>query len=116
MGRMPSVTLRVPGFRTSTDTVAAFRFSSVAQSYASLKQANTRNVGVIGLAIFTERPATPDRRFAEPPPAKVTIVRKWIAAAKRSRFRGDNAWGGSRYCDSWRPLWVADLPCAKRTI
>lgn len=48
--------LRVDGFRTSTQQVATFRFSSVANSYAGRK-GQARNVGVIGVAIFEEREA-----------------------------------------------------------
>jgi hypothetical protein len=59
----PRQTLRVQGFRTSEDTVAAFRFSSVGRSYAALKHGDTRNVGVIGLAVFEEKRG----RWAEPP-------------------------------------------------
>jgi len=64
----PHTTVRVDGFRTSGDSVAAFRFSSVASSYASLKHGDTRNVGVIGLALFTERQSAPAGGWAEPPP------------------------------------------------
>ena len=76
----PGRTLEVEGWRTSTETVAAFEFSSVSGSYANLRHGDTRNVGVIGLAVFTERGIDPwrwmprevDRRldanpFAEPP-------------------------------------------------
>ncbi|NNC90810.1 MAG: hypothetical protein HKN82_20335 [Akkermansiaceae bacterium] len=76
----PGQTLEVEGWRTSTDTVAAFEFSSVSGSYANLRHGDTRNVGVIGLAVFTEKGVDPwtwtrrevDRRygaspFAEPP-------------------------------------------------
>ncbi|HLU68977.1 MAG TPA: hypothetical protein VKZ63_21995 [Kofleriaceae bacterium] len=46
--------LTVDGFRMSTTHVAAFRFSSVASSYAGRK-GKARNVGVIGVAIFAEK-------------------------------------------------------------
>jgi hypothetical protein len=46
--------ITVEGFRTSLDTVAAFRFSSVRDSYAGRK-GQDRNVGVIGVAFFRER-------------------------------------------------------------
>jgi hypothetical protein len=45
----------VDGFRTSFDEVATFRFSSVADSYAGRLGA-ARDVGVIGVAFFPERP------------------------------------------------------------
>jgi hypothetical protein len=44
----------IDGWRTSLDAVAAFRFSSVADSYAGRK-GRDRNVGVIGVAFFRER-------------------------------------------------------------
>jgi hypothetical protein len=62
-------TLTVDGFRTGVGTVAAFRFSRVSRSYAALKHGDTRNVGVIGLAAFTERnPEAGRRRDANPFP------------------------------------------------
>ncbi len=52
-------TLDIDGFRTSTRSVAAFKFSSVASSYAALRHGDTRNVGVIGLAVFTQKGVNP---------------------------------------------------------
>lgn len=46
--------ITIEGFRTSLDSVAAFRFSSVRDSYAGRK-GQDRNVGVIGVAFFRER-------------------------------------------------------------
>jgi hypothetical protein len=51
---MPFATLVIEGFRTSTSAVAAFRFASVADSYAA-QTGSARNVGVIGIAFFTEK-------------------------------------------------------------
>jgi len=73
----PRGDLEVDGFRQSTETVAAFRFGSVKNSYAEKKHGESRNVGVIGVALFNERGApqpvwTPDeirqRRSANPFP------------------------------------------------
>ncbi len=50
----PFGNLEIEGFRTSTDQVAAFRFGSVANSYANKKHGDARNVGVIGVALFHE--------------------------------------------------------------
>jgi hypothetical protein len=50
----PDESYTVEGWRMSDAKVAAFRFSSVGKSYASLKHGDTRNVGVIGMAIFAE--------------------------------------------------------------
>lgn len=77
----PHDTLVIDGFRTSDDAVAAFRFGRVADSYAA-QTSGDRNVGVVGLAIFSERGATwtvgelhardtadpfPQRGYATPP-------------------------------------------------
>jgi len=79
----PFATLEIEGFRTSTSSVAAFRFASVADSYAA-QTGTARNVGVIGIAFFTERgdsfvpesetrlrdtasPFPADPRFSQPP-------------------------------------------------
>jgi hypothetical protein len=55
----PQGELEIDGFRQSVDTVAAFRFGSVRGSYASQKHGDSRNVGVIGLAVFHERGTNP---------------------------------------------------------
>jgi hypothetical protein len=55
----PRSELEVDGFRQSSDTVAAFRFGSVRNSYANQKHGDTRNVGVIGVALFHERGTNP---------------------------------------------------------
>lgn len=51
----PFGSVEIEGFRTSMDEVAAFRFSSVRDSYAG-KKGKADNVGVIGVAMFRERP------------------------------------------------------------
>ena len=80
---MPHATLTIDGFRQSHDNVAAFRFSKVNDSYAA-QTGTARNVGVIGVAFFTEKgdsvvdqheletrdtasPFPGDPRFAQPP-------------------------------------------------
>jgi hypothetical protein len=57
----------IDGFRTSLDTVAAFRFSSVRDSYAA-RTRHARNVGVVGVAFYRERPPPP--RHYEPRPLR----------------------------------------------
>ncbi|MFT6862896.1 MAG: hypothetical protein ACJAVK_001457 [Akkermansiaceae bacterium] len=75
----PGKTLSVKGFRTSQENVATFKFSSVGGSYANQRHGNTRNVGVVGLALFTEKGREPGsefqvregaRPFAEAPPIR----------------------------------------------
>jgi len=55
----PGKTLSVEGFRTSRSAVAAFKFSTVSGSYSNLRHGKTRNVGVIGMAVFTQRGVDP---------------------------------------------------------
>ena len=55
----PGATLTVQGFRKSSDAVAAFKFASVNSSYTNLSGQGTRNIGVIGLAVFTEKGVNP---------------------------------------------------------
>jgi hypothetical protein len=80
----PFATVEIDGFRQNMDEVAAFRFGSVRNAYASRKGSD-RNVGVIGVAFFAERgaPVWSERelvrregadpfpaRFASPPVAR----------------------------------------------
>jgi hypothetical protein len=51
----------IDGFRLNEGSVAAFRFSSVARSYAA-RTGDARDVGVVGVAVF------PERRVAYLPP------------------------------------------------
>lgn len=55
----PGDTLEIDGFRTSRNSVAAFEFSSVTHSYANQRHGDTRNVGVVGIAVFTEKNVNP---------------------------------------------------------
>jgi len=57
-------TLTIDGFRTSYSSVASFKFSSVSNSYANMRHGDTRNVGVIGLAVFTQKGVDPWGRMA----------------------------------------------------
>jgi hypothetical protein len=49
----PGEELQIEGFRTSLDSVAAFEFSEVEDSYAA-RMGDASNVGVIGVALFDE--------------------------------------------------------------
>lgn len=66
----PYGSVTIEGFRTSLENVAAFRFSSVDDSYAG-RTGSARNVGVIGVALFSEKPAPPivARPYSKPRPA-----------------------------------------------
>ena len=58
----PHGEVAIDGYRLNEEAVAAFRFSSVPRSYAS-RMGDARDVGVIGVAVFPERPP----RYAPPP-------------------------------------------------
>ncbi len=51
----PHGQVTIDGYRLNEESVAAFRFSSVPRSYAS-RMGDARDVGVIGMAVFLERP------------------------------------------------------------
>lgn len=57
----PWQTYDIEGFRVDMRNVAAFRFSTVPQSYAA-RTGDARNVGVIGVAFFAERRPDPPPR------------------------------------------------------
>jgi hypothetical protein len=78
----PWGTITVDGWRTGNDSVAAFRFSGMEDSYADRK-GDGRNIGVVGFAFFHERGGVPwqelgrrdsadpfPHRYAEPPPPR----------------------------------------------
>lgn len=60
-------TVDIEGWRLSRGEVAAFRFATVADSYAA-RTGGARDVGVIGVAIFPERFVPPPRPLYVPPP------------------------------------------------
>lgn len=79
----PGDTLTIGGFRSGWNSEAAFKFSGVGDSYANLRHGNTRNIGVIGIAVFTQRGVDPWKwssqeihlrntanPFASPPPGQ----------------------------------------------
>ena len=55
----PFSSVVIDGWRTSEETVAAFRFSPIEDSYAE-RMGDGRNVGVIGAAFFREAPPSRD--------------------------------------------------------
>lgn len=78
----PWGSITIDGWRTGNDSVAAFRFSGMEDSYADRK-GEGRNIGVVGFAFFHERGGVPWQelqrrdgadpfpgRFAEPPPPR----------------------------------------------
>lgn len=77
----PFSSLTIEGWRTSDDTVAAFRFGSIEDSYAE-RRGKGRNIGVVGAAFFHEEggPSWEElqrrhhadpfpNRYAPPPPS-----------------------------------------------
>ena len=74
----------VDGFRVSMRDVATFRFGAVEDSYAA-QMGNDRNVGVIGVAIFSER-----RHIPPPQPVR----RPWDDRPRCGNCDGDRAQAG----------------------
>jgi hypothetical protein len=70
----------IDGWRISQSEAAAFRFSSVPDSYAA-RTGNAREVGVIGVAIFPERYVPPPPVYYQPRP---------YAAPESSRMRRES--------------------------
>ena len=61
----PHASVLVEGFRRNMSTVAAFRFTRPGDSY-SARRGTPRNVGVVGVAVFTER-------VRRPPPVAMAV-------------------------------------------
>lgn len=80
----PHGDLEIDGWRTGNEEVAAFRFGSVSSSYSNKKHGKTRNVGVIGLALFHERGDSP--RFWGSPRTHGDVVRRQTADPFPNRF------------------------------
>jgi len=74
----------IDGWRISHSEAAAFRFSSVPDSYAA-RTGNAREVGVIGVAVFPER-------YVPPPP--VYYPRRPYELPESSRSRDESSRGG----------------------
>ena len=84
----------IDGWRTSLDAVAAFRFSSLRDSYAA-RTDHASNVGVIGVAFFQERPPVVWRA---PPPMAAAPKSAGAAGANRSQAPSASADGlGTRF-------------------
>ena len=77
----PWSSFRVDGFRKNLEQVAAFRFGSVADSYAAQK-GDASNVGVIGVAFFAERG-----------------VRRGLFDREAERRRGADPFPGAAFAD-----------------
>lgn len=112
----PYADVTVDGFRTSLDDVATFRFSSVRDSYAGRK-GQDRNVGVIGVAFFPERPRPPQRPVYVPRPSRADEGYDDRAEAAPSRApapapRAPGAAGGSaeKSAGAAPPAAAADAP------
>ena len=94
----------IDGWRVSREEAAAFRFSTVPESYAG-RTGTAREVGVIGVAVFPERWQPPPRPVYAPPPPQEPASNR--APHEREASPGDD-WRSS---DSRAPA-SADLPAA----
>ncbi len=90
----PQSSITVDGFRVSSRHIAAFRFSSVDDSYAGRKGV-ARNVGVIGVAIFNERVRQP---LILPEEQPIEHPERWGSKLNRGdedEYVGDDVFLGS---------------------
>jgi hypothetical protein len=97
----------IDGFRTSLESVAAFRFSSVPRSYAALK-GDARDVGVIGVAVFPER----EPRYVAPP--RPVVPHEDGRSRDEPRSESAPAPAGEARADAGRSQPPADARAAKR--
>lgn len=119
----PYGSTRIAGFRRSQDEVAAFRFSSVRDSYAARK-GDDRDVGVIGVALFEEELRAPvdipsPRAEAAAPPVGAGAAPRAGREARDDGAQGmETKWGEDRTSRvretpferaSSRPLSVTEL-------
>ncbi|MCP4678254.1 MAG: hypothetical protein GY854_22620 [Deltaproteobacteria bacterium] len=94
---LPGEEIRIEGFRTNLDEVAAFEFSTPEESYAA-RRGDASNIGVIGVAVFVEEPqekkviATGGER-ADAPQTPV------MADAKADKAAEEEAGLGTKYGD-----------------
>jgi hypothetical protein len=84
----------IDGWRISHSQAAAFRFSSVPDSYAA-RTGNAREVGVIGVAVFPERYV--------PPPPPVYYPRRPYELPESERSYDDYSSGGGMRDKSYGP-------------
>jgi hypothetical protein len=83
----PYATLRIDGYRRTMTEIAAFRFGSVRDSYASqTAEFGDRHVGVIGVALFMERGAAWPTLDSIPPDLDEEARRREAADPFPSRF------------------------------
>ncbi len=87
----PWQTYDIEGFRLDLGRVAAFRFSSVGDSYAA-KKGDARNVGVIGVAFFAERPRPV---YRPPQPIQAPREERWGANGPADGHAEAKSSGGS---------------------
>ncbi len=83
----------IDGWRTSLDTVAAFRFSAVPDSYAA-QTGHDRNIGVIGIAFFREQP---------PPPPPPRIAWHGLPSSQAGARGAEDSLGGAGGAPAARP-------------
>ena len=87
----------IRGFRESTESVAAFTFTSVEQSYAA-RMGTAENVGVIGIAVFDEASAPqPPQVIARDEDARMYSKSAPTAEADGARIEEEGAEIGTEY-------------------
>jgi len=96
----------IEGFRRSHNEVAAFRFTHPGDSY-SARMGTPQNLGVVGVAVFTERP------FVPPPVDLETKNAPATAQPRGEDVAGERQRLGTRYGET-RHSAVVDVPFRRR--
>ena len=86
----PWVGYDIAGWRKSNEQIAAFTFTSVPRSYAA-RTGRPDNIGVIGVALFRERPPVPIAMIQEPLASARADAPSADAAGSLSREREEKS-------------------------
>jgi len=84
----------VNGWRKSDTEIAAFTFASLPQSYAA-RTGRPADVGVIGMAVFNERPAVQEPTMSRTWPPTTPTPRGFSEASARSRAESRRVYGAA---------------------
>ena len=121
----PHDSVRVEGFRQSLEHVATFRFAPQERSY-SARLGTPENVGVIGVACFTERrpvrrswqpvPRSPAARRSPPPQSEPAEAKESSSKPERSAQHLGTEYGETRYSAVSTTTFVRESPQHPRQI
>lgn len=98
----PYSSVLIDGFRQSMSSVASFRFTPQSNAYSS-RMGTPQNVGVIGAAIFQEKPRPKPRHRAVRPPRPSPPPRPYYEDEPYAPYGGGPDYGGAAPYDEAAP-------------